>query len=228
MHYLIYKITNLINNKIYIGAHSTENIEDGYMGSGVFIKQAIQKYGIENFKKDILHDFESKEEMYSKEKDLVNEAFIGRKDTYNAKVGGSGGYSSTNKDEWKSNLSKAQIKRFANGAIPSMLGKTHSEETKKKISLNSKGRFDGEDNPMYGKPCYLNMSDEEKNTWKENIRKGNTGKSRTDEHKKNYSTAASKRKWLVHRNGTITHTMDENDYRLSHPDWQNGKKWKDK
>lgn len=69
--YLIYKITNLINNNIYIGAHKTRNKEDGYMGSGKLIKLAIKKYGLSNFKKEILHEMFSEIEMYDKERELV-------------------------------------------------------------------------------------------------------------------------------------------------------------
>ena len=92
MHYTIYKITNRVNGKVYIGKHQTNNINDGYMGSGRLIQQAITKYGIDNFEKEILFDFSVEDEMNTKEAELVTEEFCKRKDTYNLCPGGHGGF----------------------------------------------------------------------------------------------------------------------------------------
>ena len=92
IHYIVYKTTNLVNGKIYIGAHKTSDLNDGYMGSGVHLKRSQEKYGLENFKTEILYELESLEEMYSKEAELVNEEFLKRNDVYNIKLGGQGGF----------------------------------------------------------------------------------------------------------------------------------------
>jgi hypothetical protein len=87
MYYTVYKITNLINNKEYIGAHKTSDLEDEYMGSGKHLKHAQEKYGIENFNKKYLHIGNCSELMFFIEEELVNKDFIILKDNYNLKLG---------------------------------------------------------------------------------------------------------------------------------------------
>lgn len=86
MYYTVYKITNLINNKIYIGQHQTLDLNDTYMGSGKLIKAAIRKYGKVNFTKEVLGVFDTPEEMNAREKELV---VIGE-GSYNLSPGGTG------------------------------------------------------------------------------------------------------------------------------------------
>lgn len=91
MYHTIYKITNNLNDKFYIGTHSTNDLNDNYMGSGLGIKRAIAKYGIDNFTKRTLFIFSSRNEMFAMEKLLVDSVFVSQIDTYNGKVGGKGG-----------------------------------------------------------------------------------------------------------------------------------------
>jgi group I intron endonuclease len=93
MYYTIYKITNKLNNKFYIGMHQTRDLNDGYMGSGKLLKRAISKYGIENFSKEILHIFENEIDMRNKEKELV----VLDKMSYNLLEGGLGGFGYINR-----------------------------------------------------------------------------------------------------------------------------------
>jgi hypothetical protein len=88
MFHVIYKTTNLINNKIYIGVHSTENIDDGYLGSGRLIGHAIKKYGPASFSREILSYHEDEISALFEEARIVDKEFIERNDTYNICLGG--------------------------------------------------------------------------------------------------------------------------------------------
>lgn len=98
--HFVYKITNLVDGKFYIGVHSTADIEDGYMGSGLVLRYAIQKYGIDNFSREILFHCNSRKEAFQKEKELVTIDVIKNHLCYNLACGGSGGtYVSISKEK---------------------------------------------------------------------------------------------------------------------------------
>lgn len=97
-HNIVYRITNVINNKIYIGVHKTDNLDDGYMGSGKVIKNAIKKHGIQNFNKEVLFDYPAYYMALEKEKELVDDTFLKREDVYNLRRGGDGGFDFINKN----------------------------------------------------------------------------------------------------------------------------------
>lgn len=111
MNYIIYKTTNLLNSKYYIGCHQTNNLDDGYLGSGKWLKHAIKKYGKESFEYEILYFLPSKEEMFALERTIVNETLVKDPLSYNLKIGGSGGNP---------------------GIVGAFSGRNHSEETKEK------------------------------------------------------------------------------------------------
>jgi len=96
VNYTVYQITNIINDKIYIGMHQTLDIDDDYMGSSEVLRKAYKKYGIENFTKQILYTFDSEQDMLDKEAEIVNEDFVKRIDTYNIKEGGIGRWNHIN------------------------------------------------------------------------------------------------------------------------------------
>lgn len=177
MHYTVYKITNKIDGKIYIGSHKTENLNDEYMGSGKYLKHAQEKYGMDNFVKEILFVYDTPDLMYSKEAELVNEEFIATVNTYNLKVGGFGGFDYINhlgKNNYggngkngKKNLDKARgrsrsleecmktsetmKKSYASGNLQNPFqGKKHSDETKRLIGEKMTELQSGSKNSQHG------------------------------------------------------------------------------
>jgi predicted GIY-YIG superfamily endonuclease len=86
--HIVYKTTNLVNGKIYVGVHSTNDLNDGYLGSGWALKAALKKYGRESFARDILYIFSTRKLAMDKEAEVVDEHFVTDKSTYNLVLGG--------------------------------------------------------------------------------------------------------------------------------------------
>lgn len=192
MFYTIYQITNLIDGKIYIGKHQTKDLNDGYMGSGKHLKHAQNKHGIENFKKEILFQFDNEAEMNAKEAELVTEEFCLKESTYNLCPGGKGGWGYVNangiavqhfntenatqlaymandkkrelaKDEqWLMRYRANMSKAQKDNPSLGFAGKSHSEEWKNSHSSLMKEKMKGSLNSQFGTMWITNGQESKK------------------------------------------------------------------
>jgi len=163
-----------VNNKIYVGVHKTKDLDDGYMGSGKVIKHAIEKHGIDNFRKDILEFFEDAESMYAREKEVVTDEFLLREDVYNLRRDGNGGFDYIN---------SSGIAKFVGN---------HNKETKQKISAANTGHPVSEDTIEK-----IKQNNKRTNASRaKKVREKLTGIAKTDEHKKKISKSLSKWCWV--------------------------------
>ena len=195
-YHFIYKTTNLLSGKYYIGMHSTDNLEDGYMGSGNRLRLAIRKHGKENFNREILEFLDNREELYLREEEIVNLDEIAKVDCINLIVGGkisgfidevhrkkcsdagNDAYLSKlhNDSEFKERISKKatenNLRLIKEGKlkVPSYdwTGKSHSGETKLKMSEASKGQGTGKANSQYG-TCWITDGTDNKKIKKEEL-----------------------------------------------------------
>lgn len=186
--WIIYKTTCLINDKIYIGQHKTKDINDSYLGSGKLIKRAIGKYGINNFRRDILEIAECRSTASA-----LEEAYISKFNSTDTEIGYNisklawGGQPHTPEskakisktltgikrtEEFKNNLRKPKPKR----------SKDHSE----KISKAHKGKV-WYNNPDTGESKQFRPDDIIPSKWI--VGRGKTQKIGEDRKKKTYSEA---------------------------------------
>jgi hypothetical protein len=170
-HY-IYKTTCIITNMFYIGMHSTDNLEDGYAGSGTRLWHSINKHGKENHVTKIVEFLIDRNSLKTREKELVNEDMLNDKMCMNIQLGGGGGFISeeiqrnrsiaggnafkekfTNDEEFKQRWRNAV---FDSGAWSgeTWLGRKHNEETKKKIGASNSIKQSGSLNSQFGK-CWI-------------------------------------------------------------------------
>lgn len=150
MNHYVYEITNLVNGMKYIGKRTCKcNIEDdNYMSSSSLVKKAIKKYGINNFKKDIVFICNTEDEAYEKEEYYISlkNAVLDRK-YYNLCGGGKGVGSGQNNHRFGKKISEKHREILAKSNKERII----SEESKLKMSKYWKGKRIGEENPFYGK-----------------------------------------------------------------------------
>jgi hypothetical protein len=184
-HY-IYKTTNLINGKYYIGMHSTSNLNDGYIGSGNRIRRSINKHGKENFKFEILEFFPDRNSLKKREKELVNEDTLKDNMCLNLKIGGEGGFvNKEHRNKFFKSAKKTQFnsesailgrnkmkylydnddewkKWFKTRVKPyDWTGRKHKEKTKKLIGEKNSINQKGENNSQFGS-CWITNGIENK------------------------------------------------------------------
>lgn len=146
--YTVYKTTNLINGRWYIGVHKRRYKKDSYIGSGDLIREAIKKYGKSNFVNEILFTYDTATEAYDKERELVTEDVIKDKMSYNIKLGGEGGWerhNNTNKvivkdaDGNKLKVDKDDPRYISGELVSWNKGITQNKDTNAKRSAALKG-----------------------------------------------------------------------------------------
>jgi hypothetical protein len=217
-HNIVYRTTNLINGKIYIGVHSTNKLEDGYIGNGIYscndatkkylFHKAVRKYGYENFKREVLRDFSTAREAYDYEKEMVGEVFVGRNDTYNIALGGSGGvllsgyrlllYRMDLRDR---GFNQVMSKETRDKISKSRLGTKMSKESRAKMSKSRTGmKFSDERNKKVGdskRGVKLNLSEEVVSEMSRKCTETFSNVPKSDSHKAKLSKVNDKNKMAV-------------------------------
>jgi hypothetical protein len=211
MKYIIYETTNLINQKKYRGMHQTNNLEDGYLGSGTYLANAIKKYGKENFVKIILEFCESYDHMIEREKEYITDEWIKLENNYNLKTGGHSAGILSNESKLK--ISNTLKEKYKSGLINKPKGNRISPtiKTKELISKTLKEKYTNEIHPNTGKPSWNKGLKTNISSWNKGItgstqsEKSNIKRSQT--LKKRYETEKHPRKgkssWCAGTKGIV-------------------------
>ena len=191
-HY-IYKTTNILTGKYYIGMHSTDNLEDSYIGSGKRLWYSVKKYGKENHKVEILEFLPNRSSLIGREKELVNEDLLKETLCMNLILGGQGGFISDEQQKNRSiaagkasakkrkndNVLNDKLKEIASNTMKknhkegkirydTFTGKKQREETKKVMSKIRSTQSKGSGNSQYG-TCWITNGKENKKIKKTDI-----------------------------------------------------------
>lgn len=171
-YYIIYETTNEINGKKYRGIHKTNNINDGYLGSGIALEQSLEKYGKQNFSRQILEFCSSYEELIEKEKVYVDENWVKDKSNYNLKTGGQS--SGILSEDSKNKISETLKRKYESGEISKMTGPRENldDEHKEKISKSLIEKYQNEEHHRKGKEPWNKGKKKSQVAWNKGLKLG--------------------------------------------------------
>ncbi len=177
LYHYIYKTTCQITGKFYVGMHSTDNLEDGYLGSGKILGYSRKKYGDENHKKEIIERCLSREALKLREKEIINEEMLANPLNINLKYGGEGGWDHIDFSPFRNTIVQSEMQRRGNEKLKllwaddkfakkvsdkissslkgkqSFAGHKHTPETKLKMSVKASAKT-GNLNSQFG-ACWV-------------------------------------------------------------------------
>lgn len=181
MFYLVYKTINLINKKYYIGAHTTTNKNDNYLGSGKTLKRAVKKYGKDNFTKTILYEAKSLQEMYNFESKEIQKS-LSDPLCYNLNNGGKGGFHYINDNKLNigdNNVMRKNLKAKNKCIEQGKLTKLKNLQKYKKIAIQNLQKAIEKNKGKKRPEHSIFMSNWAKNQWKQNREKNRDALSST-------------------------------------------------
>mgnify|MGYP003610160220 CR=1 FL=1 len=187
-YHFIYKTIDTRNENFYIGMHSSDNLNDSYLGSGKRIRNIKQKHGKDILKLEILEFLPNRDSLKKRELEIVNSDLLKEEKCMNLRIGGVGGFSHETQlrnspkgikrflelmenPKWK----EKQLKKISNGVKNYLTtnnkngmwdGKSHTEETKKIISSKLSKLQKGDKNSQFG-TCWITNGIENKKIKKE-------------------------------------------------------------
>lgn len=195
MFYIVYKTTNLVNKKFYIGKHN-QHIDpyqfDGYYGSGSQIINAVKKYGKENFIRETLFVFDNETDCLLKEEEAVA-SHLGKPYCYNIRSGGIGGFEHINyiPKENRPNI-KAFQRKVASGEIKVGGTQNWTEESYKKVRQSGWGMLLKQN--KFNPNQWAHLTDEERKRRSEILSKKLSGKGNGSFGTKFYFNIVTKQK----------------------------------
>lgn len=188
-YHIIYRTICLITNRYYYGMHSTDNVDDGYLGSGKFLANSIKKHGVDNHVCEHLEFLENREKLREREREIVNDDLLKDSLCMNLKKGGDGGGGLWNEEHAQKFhaaggkkvlqiLNQRHVEKLKTdaaykekyrktlsvaqtGSKNGFFGKQHTPEYKKAVGLKNSIHQSGEGNSMHNK-CWITNEIESK------------------------------------------------------------------